>query len=88
MAGSLGVVVMGLVSRLSLAGHLAWPTTQGPSLWREQLPAKTDSSMKDPGRLVRHIMGGVCSLLLAPPEFSQLVFCASTKLLIRRDLLV
>ena len=57
MAGRLGVVVMGLVSRLSLDSHLAWPTTQGPSLWREQLSAKMDSSMKDSGRLVRHIMG-------------------------------
>ena len=56
----LGAVVMGLVSRLSLANHLAWPIfglTQGPSLWREHLSAKMDSSMKDSGRLVRHIMG-------------------------------
>ena len=50
-----GFMVMGLVSGLSLANHLAWPIfglTQGPSWWRAHLSPKMDSSRKDSGRLV------------------------------------
>ena len=46
---------MRLVSRSSLANHLAWPIfglTQDPSSWRAHLSAKVDSSEKDSGRLV------------------------------------
>ena len=55
-----GCMVMGLVSWWSLASHLAWPIsslTQGPSWWHSHLSAKMDSSKKDAGRLVEHIMG-------------------------------
>ena len=58
---------MGLVSRLSLANHLAWPVfglTQGPSRWHAHLPAKMDSSMKESGRLVGQYYG-----LASPPSF-------------------
>ena len=51
---------MGLVSRLSLANHLAWPIfglTQGPSLWPARLSAKMDSSAEESGRLTGHTMG-------------------------------
>ena len=54
-----GLMVMELVSGLSLATHLSWPIfslTQGPSWWRSHLSAKMDSSEKDSGRLVGHIM--------------------------------
>ena len=55
-----GFMVMGLVSGLPLANHLAWPIfglTRGPSWWRVLLSAKMDSSVKDSERLVGHIMG-------------------------------
>ena len=67
----LGFMRMDLVSRLSLASHLAWcifGLTQGPSQWHAHLSGKMDSSAKDSGRLV------FSSLLLVPPKFSQLVF--------------
>ena len=52
----LGFMQMGLVSRLSLASHLAWPMfclTQ-PPWWHAHLSVKMDSSEKDSGRLVGH----------------------------------
>ena len=55
----------GLVSRLSLANHLAWPVlglALSPSWWHVHLSARMDSSLKDPGRFV------ISSLLLAPPK--------------------
>ena len=64
-----GFMGMGLVPRLSLVNHLAWPIfglTQGPSWCQVPLSAMMDSSTKGSGSLVS-------SLLLAPPEFSQLV---------------
>ena len=50
----------GVSSWLSLASHLAWSMfvlTQGPSWWQVNLSAKMDSSAKDSGRLIRHLMG-------------------------------
>ena len=52
----LGFMQMGLVSRLSLASHLAWPMfclTQ-PPWWHAHFSVKMDSSEKDSGRLVGH----------------------------------
>ena len=46
--------------------------TQGPSWWHAHLSAKTDSS---------EFFWETCSLLLAPPESSQLVVSGSTALL-------
>ena len=69
----LGFMVMGLVSGLSLANHLAWPLfglTQGPSCWRMHLSAKMDSNVKDFGRLVGHM--GCC---LLPPLVKVLQSC-------------
>ena len=60
-----GFMLVGLVSKLSLASHLAWPMfglTQGPSLWPGRLFAKMDSSAKDSGRLTGHM--GWCLLPL------------------------
>ena len=51
----LGFMVMGLVSRLSVANHLAWPIVWLrviPGGSRIYLSAKMDSSEKDSGRLV------------------------------------
>ena len=53
-------MVMGWVSGLSLANHLAWPIlslTQGPFWWHVHLSAKMDSSSKDSGRLAGRMMG-------------------------------
>ena len=50
-----GFMVMGLVSGLSLANHLAWPKfglTQGPSGWHVHLSGKMVPSIKDSGMLV------------------------------------
>ena len=55
-----GFRVMGLVSGLSLASHLAVPTfglIQGPSWRHTNLSAKMDSSAKVSGRLAGHIVG-------------------------------
>ena len=54
------LIVMALVSRLSLANHLAWPIfgpTLSPSCWCVHFSAKIVSSAKDSGRLAGHIMG-------------------------------
>ena len=71
-----GFMVMGLVSGLSLANHLAWPVFG--LIWsflvHEHLSSKMDSSVKDSGRLAGHIMGWRLRPLVAPPESSQLVF--------------
>ena len=52
-------MVVGLVSGLSLANHLACARslTQGPSWWHAHLSAKMDSSLSVSGRLAGHIMG-------------------------------
>ena len=55
-----GFTVMGLVTGLFLASHLAWPVfglTQGPCWWRVPLSAKMDSSTRVPGRLAELIRG-------------------------------
>ena len=71
-----GFMVMGLVSGLSLANHLAWPVFG--LIWsflvHEHLSSKMDSSVKDSGRLAGHIMGWRLRPLVAPPESSRLVF--------------
>ena len=69
-----GFMVMGWVSRLSPASHLACPTfgpTQGPSWWRTHLSAKMDSSVRVSGRWADILWAGVSSLLSAPPDFSR-----------------
>ena len=84
MGHNLRFMVMGLVSRLSVANHLAWPIfrlTQGPLWWRVHLSAKMDSSGRVSGRLAGHIISSL--LLSAPPEFSRLVFGGSTVFFIR-----
>ena len=51
----LGFMVMGLVSRLSLANHLTWlksSLTQGPSWWCVHLSAKMCNIEKDSGRFI------------------------------------
>ena len=63
-----GFMVMGLVSRFSLANHL----TQGPSWWHTHCSAKMDSSEEDSGRLAGH-MDWHFLFLLHFPEFFQLV---------------
>ena len=85
MAHSLRIYGNGVSSQMGwlVPNHLAWAIfglTQGPSWWLTHLSAKMDSSMKDSGRLVGHIVSSL--LLLAPPEFSQLVFSGSTMFLI------
>ena len=55
-----GFMVVGLVSGLSLANHLAWPVsglTQGPSWRRVHRSGKRGSSEEESGRLAGHIMG-------------------------------
>lgn len=69
---------MGLVSGLSLAIHLAWPIfglAPGPSWWQVHLLTKMDPSAKDSGMLI------LSSLLLAPPQFSQVTGAAPHSLL-------
>ena len=66
-------MVMELISRLSLANHLAWPIfglTQGPSWWHMHLSDKMDSSKKDSERLSGHIMGWC---LLPPFGLAQIL---------------
>ena len=82
-----GFMVMGLVSGLSLAAHLAWPTsglTQHPSWWRAHLSAKLDSSEEDSGRLVGHIIGWRLLPPFGPSRILllNLVFGGSTVFLI------
>lgn len=60
----LGFMVIGLVSGFSLANLV----TQGPSWWCTHYSAKTDSSEKDSGRLVGHVVSP-----LTFHEFFQLV---------------
>ena len=81
-----GFVVMGLVSGLSLANHLAWPIfglTQGPSWWCVHPSAKMHSGEEDSGRLVGRPFGPCRILpvsfraaalrsLLGPPVVRQL----------------
>ena len=62
-------VVMGLVSRLSLASHfLIQSLTQGPFWWCTHLSAKMNSGAKDSGRLVGHMDWS----LLFPFDLSQI----------------
>ena len=49
---SLGFMVMGLVSGLSLASH----SDSGPSWWLTHCSVKMDASKKDSGRLVGHVV--------------------------------
>ena len=63
----LALMVIELISRLSLASHLAWPIcglTQGPSWWGSYLSPKMDSSKKSPGILAGQYCGGA-----SPPSF-------------------
>ena len=86
VAPSLGFMVMGFVSWLSLACHLArsmFVLTQGPPYWQVYPSAKMDSSAEDSGRFTRHFMSWPLSLLLVPPRFSQLVFGSSTMFLVQ-----
>ena len=46
---------------------------QGPSWWCTHLSIKTDSRARVSGRFAGLLGVGVCSLLLVPPEFFQLV---------------
>lgn len=67
----------GVSSWLSLASHLVWSmfvlTQVLPGGW--QPSSQDDSSAKDSGRLIRHLMGWhLSSILLVPPRSSQLVF--------------
>ena len=81
-----GCMVMGLVFWWSLANHLAWPIfslTQGPSWWHSHLSANMDSSKKDAGRLVEHILGWCPLPSWAPPRFSWLVFDSRPMFLMR-----
>lgn len=68
-----GFKVMGLVTGLFLAGHLAWPMfglTQGPCWWRVPVSAKMDSSTRVPGRLQSLLWAGMFSqILLAGGNF-------------------
>lgn len=76
----------GVSSWLSLASHLAWSMfvlTQGPSWWQVNLSAKMDSSAKDSGRLIRHLMGWHLLPAFGPSDPSQLVFWSSTMSLSR-----
>lgn len=79
-----GFRIMGSVSRLSLAHHLAcsyiWHDC-GPSCRYTHLSAKVDSIMRASWRLAGHIMGLHFLLLVAPPKFCQLVFSSSTMFL-------
>ena len=55
-----GFKVMGLVTGLFLASHLAWPVfvlTQDPCRWHVPLSAKMDSGTRVPRRLAELIMG-------------------------------
>ena len=71
-------MVLGFVSRLSLAHHLPWPVfglTQGPFWWCAHLSAKMDSSVRVSGRLAGRI---ISLLLLAPPGFFWVSFTRHT----------
>ena len=60
---------IGVLSGLSLAGHLAWPVfslTPGPCWWCAHLSAKMNFGSKDSGKLAGHT-GGWCLL----PPFSH-----------------
>ena len=79
-----GFMVMGLVSRLSLANRLAWPIfglTQCPSWWRGHLSATVDSSEEDSGRLVGHMEWH----LLSPFDLSWILVVGGS-LLVPRSL--
>ena len=63
-----GFTATGLVSRLSLANHLAWPKfhpTPSPSWWPVPLSDKMDFSVRASGQLAGHT---ISSLLLALPN--------------------
>ena len=79
-----GFMVMGLVSGLSLASHLAcarvW-SDSGSFLVAVHPSAKMDPSVRAAGRLTGRIISSL--LLLAPPKFCQLVFSGSTAFFIR-----
>ena len=84
----LGIIVMGLVSGLSLASHLAWSIfglTQSPPWRQAQLSAKMDSSVRVSGRL-----GQDMSLLPPPfgPSWILLVIFQWQYLILYWDLLL
>ena len=63
----------GVLSGLSLAGHLAWPVfslTPGPCWWCAHLSAKMNFGSKDSGKLAGHIVGWC----LLPPFGPSWVF--------------
>ena len=69
-ARSLRIYQAQLVSRLSVASHLALPKfdlTQGPSWGRMPLSVRVGSSTRVSGRLAGHIMG-YCLLALSGPS--------------------
>lgn len=78
---SQGFRIMGFVSRLSLAHHLAcsiWHDC-GPSCRYTHLSAKVDSIKSGPlWRLADILWACNFLLLVAPPKFYQLVFSSST----------
>lgn len=78
MVPSFGFMVMGLVSGLSLASHLAHQrclVTQGPSWWCARDSANVDSNVRASGKLAGCFVSPL--RLLALPEFLQVCSLAS-----------
>lgn len=77
VAPSLGFMVMGFVSWLSLACHLArsmFVLTQGPPYWQVYPSAKMDSSAEDSGRFTRHFMSWPLLLAFGPSQILPVSF--------------